>query len=73
MSTERKDCEVIPFAIGDAVTMRKQHPCGSNRWNIYRVGADIGMLCNKCGRRVMMSRYDVQRRMKNWTPATLCR
>ena len=31
------------FAVGDHVQMRKKHPCGSDEWVIYRMGADIGL------------------------------
>ncbi len=42
--------------IGDVVEMRKLHPCGGNQWEIVRVGADIGLVCQTCGRRVLLSR-----------------
>ncbi len=41
---------------GDLVQMRKPHPCGGDRWEIVRVGADIGLLCETCGRRVLLPR-----------------
>jgi len=46
------------FAVGDVVRLRKPHPCGSFTWQIYRVGADIGLRCQGCGRRVMLVRAD---------------
>jgi len=42
--------------VGDRVQMRKRHPCGSDEWVIYRVGADIGMRCTGCSRRVLLAR-----------------
>lgn len=59
----RQDREVVPFAIGDVVTLRKPHPCGGREWVIKRVGADLGLVCLKCGRRIMIDRFEVQRRM----------
>lgn len=50
--------------VGDIVITRKTHPCGSNRWRIYRVGADIGMRCLGCDRRVMLSRRKFERAIK---------
>lgn len=41
---------------GDVVQMRKAHPCGGDQWEIVRVGADIGLLCHVCGRRVLLPR-----------------
>lgn len=49
---------------GDRVQMRKKHPCGSDEWTIYRVGADIGMRCAGCGRRVMLARSVFFKRLK---------
>ena len=64
-----KDREVVPFEVGDTVVLRKPHPCGSNTWKVYRIGADIGLLCSGCGRRVMLERPTVQRRMESRTPS----
>ena len=51
-------------ALGDLVQMRKTHPCGSDRWTIIRVGADIKIRCGGCGRIVMMDRVDFMKRIK---------
>lgn len=50
--------------LGDLVQMRKTHPCGSDRWTVIRVGADIKIKCEKCARIVMMDRADFIKRMK---------
>jgi len=55
---------VITFVVGQQVQMRKPHPCGSDHWEIYRVGADIGIRCLGCGRRVMLPRGEFNRRVK---------
>ena len=55
----------IPVKIGDIATMRKPHPCGSFEWQVTRIGADIGMKCLRCGRRVMLVRSEFERRLKN--------
>jgi hypothetical protein len=44
------------FYVGDIVQMKKQHPCGSDRWEITRTGVDFGLKCLECGRRVMIPR-----------------
>ena len=44
------------FDLGDIVEMKKQHPCGSNQFEIIRVGADIKIKCTGCGRIVMIPR-----------------
>ncbi len=50
--------------IGDEVRMRKAHPCGSDQWRVVRLGADIGIVCNGCGRRVLLPRAQFMRQVK---------
>jgi hypothetical protein len=52
--------------VGDVVEMRKGHPCGSNRWLVYRIGADIGLRCLGCERRVMLPRRQFEKAVKKW-------
>ncbi len=52
--------------VGDVVEMRKVHPCGSNRWQVYRIGADIGLRCLGCERRVMLPRRQFDKAVKKW-------
>jgi len=54
----------MDYGLGDIVEMKKQHPCGTNRWEITRMGADIKIRCSNCEHVVMMSRYDFERKMK---------
>jgi hypothetical protein len=57
----------VSVSTGDSVTMRKPHPCGSYEWSVTRTGADIGLQCSTCGRRVMLTRDDFERRVKKVT------
>ena len=50
--------------LGDVVRMRKPHPCGSNEWDVVRLGADIGIRCRKCSRRVLLPRSQFVRQVK---------
>ena len=50
--------------LGDLVQMRKTHPCGSDRWTVIRIGADIKIKCKGCGRIVMLDRADFVRAAK---------
>ena len=52
--------------VGDIVEMRKPHPCGGKVWEIVRVGADVGLTCKTCGRRVLLSRRDFARGVKRF-------
>ena len=44
--------------------MKKTHPCGSDEWEIIRVGADIKIKCAGCGRIVMMDRSVFDKRLR---------
>lgn len=48
----------------DVLRLRKAHPCGSSDWRVVRLGADIGLECLGCGRRVMLTRRELSRRLK---------
>jgi len=58
--------EPVPFFIDDVVRLRKPHPCGSYDWRVVRVGADIGIRCLTCGRRVLLPRRTIEKRLKNF-------
>lgn len=46
------------------VRLRKPHPCGGFDWKVYRLGADIGLECLTCKRRVLLDRRTLARRLK---------
>ncbi|NIS78754.1 MAG: DUF951 family protein [Anaerolineales bacterium] len=50
--------------MGDVLRLRKPHPCGNSDWVVVRLGADIGLKCLGCGRRILLPRREVARRMK---------
>jgi hypothetical protein len=50
----------------DVVRLRKPHPCGGYEWKIVRLGADIGLECLRCQRRVMLTRRELARRIKTF-------
>ncbi len=54
----------------DRVRLRKPHPCGGYDWKVVRLGADIGLECTSCGRRVLLPRRKLARSMKQILPRT---
>jgi len=50
--------------LDDIVQMRKTHPCGGNRWQVLRLGTDIGMVCLTCRRKVYLPRSKFARQAK---------
>lgn len=52
--------------IDDVVRLRKPHPCGGSDWQVVRLGADIGLKCLGCQRRVLLPRAEFERRVKSF-------
>ena len=55
----------LPYEVGDTVTLKKVHPCGSRDWEILRVGADFRLKCTGCGHQIMVPRKMVEKNTKN--------
>lgn len=54
----------MEYNLYDKVVMKKVHPCGSDMFEIIRLGADIKIKCLKCGRVIMLPRIDFNKRIK---------
>ena len=63
--------KIIPLAVGDTLTLKKKHPCGSDSFIVTRIGSDIGMRCSGCARDVMTPRVKLEKAIKrvNGAPA----
>lgn len=55
---------LLDIQLDDIVCLRKPHPCGSYQWRVVRLGADIGIRCVKCNRRVLLPRRKLERSVK---------
>jgi hypothetical protein len=51
---------------GDILRLRKPHPCGNSDFEVVRLGADIGLTCTTCGRRILLARSLLERRMERF-------
>jgi hypothetical protein len=56
----------LELFIGDVVRLRKAHPCGGYEWQVVRLGADIGIVCQTCQRRVLLPRREFEKRVKSF-------
>lgn len=54
----------MDIQIGDVVTLKKQHPCGSKEWEVLRVGMDFRLKCLGCEHQVMISRKQVEKNIR---------
>jgi hypothetical protein len=52
--------------VGDVVRLRKPHPCGGYDWQVVRIGADIGLKCQTCDHRVLLTRREFEKRVKTF-------
>ena len=59
---------VLELRLGYVLRLKKTHPCGNNLWEVVRLGADIGIRCQKCERRVLLQRSYLERRVKEVLP-----
>lgn len=50
--------------LNDTLRLRKAHPCGGYEWRVTRLGADIGLECLTCKRRILLTRRELSRRLK---------
>ena len=57
---------VLELLLGDVLRLRRAHPCGSREWLVDRLGADIGLRCQGCGRHVMLERRLLESRLDSF-------
>ena len=56
----------VDVQVGDVVRLRKPHPCGGYDWQVVRIGADIGLKCQTCDHRVLLTRREFEKRVKTF-------
>ncbi len=61
----------MEFELGDIITLKKPHPCGSKDWEVLRVGADFRLKCVVCGHQVMLARRLVEKNFRGFVKKTL--
>lgn len=54
----------MDIRVGDVLELKKQHPCGSKRWQVLRVGMDFKLRCAGCGHELMLPRSKAERSIK---------
>jgi hypothetical protein len=57
---------VLEVYLGDVIRLRRAHPCGASEWLVDRLGADIGLRCQGCGRHVMLERRTLETRLETF-------
>ncbi len=54
----------MEFQVGDIIKLKKPHPCGSNEWEILRIGMDFRLRCAGCDHQVMVPRKLVEKNLR---------
>lgn len=54
----------MKYKVNDIITLKKGHPCGENKWQILRTGADIKLKCLGCDRTVWLTRLEFNKRIR---------
>ncbi len=55
---------ILKFSVGDTVELKKNHPCGCKLFKILRVGSDIRIVCEGCGRDMVLDRIKLEKSVK---------
>ena len=55
------------ICVGDVLTLKKPHPCGSNTMRVARVGSDIRIICIGCERDMTLPREKLEKSIRNIT------
>lgn len=56
--------ETMDISLGDIIKLKKPHPCGSQEWEVLRVGMDFRLKCMGCGHQVMLARKLVEKNIR---------
>ena len=61
--------QIIPLHPHDRVQMKKVHPCGGNIFQILRVGSEVRVKCETCGRDMTIDRVKLEKAIRLVLPA----
>jgi hypothetical protein len=57
--------KILKLTVGDRVELKKPHPCGNNLFKVLRVGSDVRIVCEGCGRDMTLDRIKLEKSVKN--------
>ena len=60
---------ILKFRPNDRIKLKKPHPCGGSFFRILRVGSEVRILCEQCGRDMTMERVKLEKAVRQWIPA----
>ncbi len=60
---------ILRISVGDILELKKQHPCGNRRFAVLRVGSEVRVRCQGCGRDMVMDRIKLEKAVRRLYPA----
>lgn len=57
--------QIIKICVGDVLELKKPHPCGGKLFKVLRVGSDVRIVCQICGRDMTLDRIKLEKSIKN--------
>lgn len=61
--------QIVPLHPNDRIQMKKMHPCGGNIFCILRVGSEVRVMCETCGRDMTLDRVKLEKAIRKVLPA----
>lgn len=62
---------VIPLHPNDRIQMKKPHPCGGRIFCVLRVGSEVRVRCEVCGRDMTVDRIKLEKAIRQVLNAPL--
>ncbi len=59
--------KILKIDVGDVLELKKPHPCGNKLFKVFRVGSDVRIVCQSCGRDMTLDRIKLEKAVKNIT------
>lgn len=56
--------QIIPLHSGAKIQLKKQHPCGNDIFLVLRVGSDVRIKCELCGRDMTLDRIKLEKSIR---------
>ncbi len=56
--------QILKISVGDVLELKKPHPCGNKLFKVLRVGSDVRIVCQSCGRDMTLDRIKLEKTIK---------
>ena len=56
--------KIVKFNVNDKLMLKKNHPCGNSIFTVLRIGSDIRLVCDGCGRDLTLERVSLEKNIK---------